>query len=177
MNKTLIGVVLIVLGFSLSGCSNQQETIDQTGTRDQYLEDLYQVDPTHFKTADAALSYLKQFCEIRLSGGISNMDSIELVADKYCDTDLAKELGVRVAPAQPVGFDEKAFVAKAKKIDPELFRVLEDGSFIEPVALANNICSQTASELQTMRSNAAGYWESSFNKFAMETICPEKIPE
>lgn len=177
MQKILIGVVIAAIGFGLSGCSSQQGTNNQLETRDQYLEDVYGVDPTYFKTADAALSYLKQFCEIRLTGGISNMDAIELVADKYCDTDLAKQLGVRVAPALPSGFDEKAFIAKSKAMDPELFRVLEDGSFIEPVALANRICSQSASELQTMRSNAAGYWESSFNKFAMETICPEKIPK
>jgi hypothetical protein len=177
MHKILIVFVTAAIGFGLSGCSSQQGANNQLETRDQYLEDIYRADPTHFKTADAALSYLKQFCEIRLTGGVSNLDAIELVANKYCDTDLAKELGVRVAPAPPVGFDEKAFIAKSKKIDPELFRVLEDGSFIEPLAMANRICSQSASELQTMRSNAAGYWESSFNKFAMETICPEKIPK
>ena len=154
MKKVVIAFVLLLVGFGLIGCSTQQETNNPTETRDQFLEDVYQVDPTRFKTADAALSYLKQFCEIRLTGVISNMDDIELIAHKYCDTDLAKQLGVRVAPAPPVGFDEKAFVAKSKKIDPELFRVLEDGSFIEPVALANRICSQSASDLQTMRSNA-----------------------
>ena len=175
MKKMLIGFLLMAGGLSLSSCLSAPISDVKPNLSNEYLREVDQVDPSHFGSDTAALSYLKQFCELRLTGGISNMDSIELVANKYCDSDLAQQLGVRVAPALPAGFDENAFVAKAKKIDPELFRVLEDGSFIEPVAMVNSLCSQSSATLQLHKN--ANDWETSFAKFALETMCPEKIPE
>ena len=183
----LFFVVLIVASLSIQlgyramtgdwSVADPNTNSNTDGNKNAYLNEVNQADPTHFANDQAALSYLKQFCEIRLTGGISKMDDIETIADKYCDTDLAKQLGVRTLPKPQVGFDAEAFTARAKEIDPELFRVLEDGSFIEPVALANTICSQTQSELQSMVSNLGNDWNSSFNKFAMETLCPDSIPK
>ncbi len=176
MKKLLTAAVIGISLFGISGCSSQTAATHTPTLQETYLDEVAKSDPSHFANDQAALSYLKQFCEIRLSGGISNMDSIETIANKYCDSDLAKELGVKTAPTPEVAFDEKAFIAKAKKLDPELFKVLDDGSFIEPVALANQICSQSASDLQTMKTNLAGYWNSSFQKFAVQTVCPSKMP-
>lgn len=176
MRKLLTASVIGIFLLGSSGCSSLPTTAETPSLRQTYLDEVNNSDPSHFANDQAALSYLKQFCEIRLSGGISNMDSIETIANKYCDSDLAKELGVKTAPTPEVTFDEKAFIAKAKKLDPELFEVLDDGSFIEPVALANQICSQSASELQTMKNNLAGYWSGSFQKFAVQTVCPSKLP-
>ena len=174
--KSLFGSVVGISLLLVTGCASQVETSQPLSLEQQYLSEVNESDPSHFANDQAALSYLKQFCEIRLSGGISKMDTIETIANKYCDTDLAEELGVKTAPTPDASFDEKAFTAKAKKIDPELFKVLDDGSFIEPLALANQICSQSAFELQTMKSNLAGYWNGSFQKFAVQSVCPSKMP-
>ena len=176
LKKILASLAIAGSLLGLSGCVDTSALSQAASLRETYLSEVNKADPSKFASDQAALSYLKQFCEIRLTGGLSRMDLIETIASNYCATDLAKELGVKTAPSPKPGFDEKAFTKEAKRIDPELFEVLEDGSFIEPVALANQICSQSASELETMKANLAGFWTSSFNKFAVETVCPQKLP-
>ena len=176
MKKLVVILITYCFVFAISGCASRSEVNEAISLQETYLSEVKKVAPTQFANDQAALSYLKQFCEIRLTAGLSRLDLTETIANNYCDTDLAKKLGVKVAPSPAVNFDEKDFTSKAKEIDPEIFQVLEDGSYIEPVALANQICSQSASELQTMKTNLDGFWETSFQKFAVETVCPEKLP-
>jgi hypothetical protein len=176
LNKILVCLAITGSLVGFSGCAYTTSSSESASLKETYLSEVNNADSSKFANDQAALSYLKQFCEIRLTGGVSRMDLFETIASKYCATDLAKELGVKTAPSPKPGFDEKAFIKEAKRIDPELFEVLEDGSFIEPVALGNQICSQSASELETMKANLAGFWPNSFNRFAVETLCPEKMP-
>lgn len=70
------------------------------------------------------------------------------------------------------GFDEAKFIATAKKkygVEDETY---DDGSTLTVMSLARTICEGSVAE---MKRNLGGEWATSFNKYAIETLCPEKL--
>jgi hypothetical protein len=75
-------------------------------------------------------------------------------------------------PATPDGFDEAAFLETAKSMYGVVDETFEDGSTLTVMQLAWTACS---GNLSTMRENLGGQWETSFAKFAVESLCPEQL--
>ena len=75
-------------------------------------------------------------------------------------------------PATPSGFDEASFVETAKSKYGVVDETFEDGSTLTVMQLARTVCE---GNLATMKDNLGGQWENSFQKFAIESLCPEKL--
>lgn len=71
------------------------------------------------------------------------------------------------------GFNEEEFIATAKKKYGIVEETYDDGSTLTVMQLARTICE--AGVLSEMKKNLGSKWNSSFNKFAIETLCPEKL--
>jgi hypothetical protein len=75
-------------------------------------------------------------------------------------------------PPAPSGFDEAQFI----RLSGENFNVFDqtydDGSTSTVMGTARRICDAS---LATIKSNLGSRWESSYQKFAIESLCPEKL--
>lgn len=74
--------------------------------------------------------------------------------------------------AEESGFDQQEFLRVAKSKYGVVDETYEDGSTLRVMDLAQRICEGNVSE---MKKNLGNDWESSFNKFTIETICPQKL--
>ena len=74
--------------------------------------------------------------------------------------------------AEELGFDQVEFLKTAKEKYGVVDENFEDGSTLKVMDLAQSICGGNVSE---MKKNLGNDWETSFNKFAIETICPQKL--
>ncbi len=139
--------------------------------RDKYLEQIEDVAPNYFVSETAALSYLKGYCEANQLGDAGTTDAIDKIAKQYCSSDLARELGVETSrPTVEVDIDK--FLEIAEKEYGVVNETFDDGSTLTPQGLALSICK---GNLATMKSNLGSSWDTSFQKFAIETFCPEKL--
>jgi hypothetical protein len=141
--------------------------------QDLYLGEIAESAPSNFANQAAALSYLKQYCEIDQFGDAGEADVVDRIASKYCNTPLATELGVEEPSAELKTVDEAEFT----RIAGERFGVYEetydDGSSNTPVSVAKFIC-ETA-DVSELERNLGDEFETSFQWFAMETFCPQKL--
>lgn len=170
----------ILLVLAITGCSalpsetpSESNSTPTLSLEQQYKQDLDKVEVDYFVSDSASLSYLKQFCESKLTIGIGELDAIDEVVNSYCETQLARDLGVVPPPEPTAVFDEEKFIAKAMKLDPTLFETLEDGSRIDPVIFGKSLCNR--SDTDQMIENLGSDWDKSFQKLALETFCPNKI--
>ena len=97
--------------------------------------------------------------------------AIEGVATKYCETDLAAQLGATTLPPPKAGVNLDAFrheaLARWNVGAPEA-----DASKLDAVATAQSICD---GDVATMVANLGSKFEGSFQQFAMQTFCPDKL--
>lgn len=75
-------------------------------------------------------------------------------------------------PATPSSFDEAEFLRVAGERYGVFDETFDDGSTLTVMNLAYTICD---GDLATMRKNLGGDWDTSFNKFVLESLCPEKL--
>lgn len=186
-NKKKIGcggviLVLILFGLILNALDPRndetpQETQSSEPTnssislRDKYLQQINEVAPNYFVSDGAALSYLKGYCEADQLGDAGTTDPIDRVAKQYCSSDLAKELGVETSKPS-VEVDINQFLEIAEKEYGIVTETFDDGSTLTPQGLALSICK---GNLATMKKNLGSTWDNSFQKFAIETFCPDKL--
>ena len=74
--------------------------------------------------------------------------------------------------AEELGFDQAEFLKTAEAKYGVVDETYEDGSTLKVMDLAQSICGGNVSE---MKKNLGSDWETSFNKFVIETICPQKL--
>jgi hypothetical protein len=75
-------------------------------------------------------------------------------------------------PATPSGFDEASFIETAESKYGVVDETFEDGSTFTVMQAARIVCE---GNLATMKGNLGGQWKTSFQKFAIESLCPEKL--
>ena len=75
-------------------------------------------------------------------------------------------------PATPSGFDEVSFIETAKSKYGVVDETFEDGSTLTVMNVARRVCE---GNIATMKDNLGGQWKTSFQKFAIESLCPEKL--
>lgn len=173
----LLGFVLLGFLISVFTPDREDEATDSVGQTspqslsDKYLSEIDSVAPGYFVSDSAALSYLKQYCEADQLGDAGTTDAIDKIAKRYCSTELANELGVRVRNPEAV-VDIEKFLEIAEREYGVVTETFEDGSTLTPQGLALSICD---GNLATLKSNLGDRWETSFQKFAIETFCPSKL--
>lgn len=119
------------------------------------------------------MSYLKQYCEIDQYGDAGEADVIDRIASKYCNTELADELSVRQPTVSLTEVDEEEFTRIAGEKFGVYEEVFEDGSSNTPLSLAKYICE--FGDVSELERNLGDSFESSFQLFALETFCPQKL--
>lgn len=75
-------------------------------------------------------------------------------------------------PATPSAFDQAEFLRIAESQYGVIDESFEDGSTLTVMQLAYTICE---GDISVLRANLASRWDSSFQKFAIESVCPEKL--
>ena len=75
-------------------------------------------------------------------------------------------------PAVPEGFDQSDFLEVAESRYGVVDETYDDGSTLTVMQLAFRICD---SDVATMKSNLGAKWDTSFNKYAIESLCPHKL--
>lgn len=171
--RGFLTVTASVLFLAACGGSSSPEP-EPASLEEEYLADVYAVEADAFVSDKAALLYLKNYCEAKLSSTVATPDAVDQVVAQYCDTPLADEVGVKTPRPmpEPEGIDEETFRQEA--LDRFEIGVEEaDGSKMDAVATARMICDgDTAAMLERLGSDFAG----SFQEFAMTAYCPEKLP-
>lgn len=71
------------------------------------------------------------------------------------------------------GFDEAEFISIAKSKYGIVEETYDDGSKLTVMGLARTICE--VGDIAEMKHNLGGKWTTSFNKFAIETLCPGNL--
>ena len=170
--RTLKIVALTLLAsFALSSCGGGSEQPLEQTTQEKYLSEINEVKQDAFVSDNAALMYLRNYCQAEQTGIAPSGDAIDQIVSNYCDTDLAKELGVTEAPEPEPTIDLESY--KQRALDEfGVGQVEADGSKIDAVAFGQSLCS---ADLELMISNLGDDFESSFQYFALSTFCPEKI--
>ncbi len=74
--------------------------------------------------------------------------------------------------AEEVGIDQEQFLKTAREKYGVVDEKFEDGSTLTVMDLAQSICG---GDVSTMRTNLGSDWETSFQKFTIETFCPSKL--
>ena len=144
--------------------------------QDSYLAEIEESAPSNFANESAALSYLKQYCEIDMFGDAGEADVVDRIASKYCNTDLAEELGVEEPQVALVEVDEDEFTRIAGEKYGVFAETFDDGSSNTPVSLAKYICENgDISEMEAYAEEYGFVLQEQFNWFAMETFCPQKL--
>jgi hypothetical protein len=75
-------------------------------------------------------------------------------------------------PPTASGFDEAQFIKISGDKYGQFDKTFDDGSTLTVMGKARAICD---GNVATMKSNIGENWESSFIKFAIESVCPEKL--
>lgn len=140
---------------------------------DSFFRDLDNETPGFFVSDNAALRYFKQYCEADLLGDAGQEDAVNRIMNSYCDTELAEIVGVQAPPEAPSDFSEAEFLRIAEEEYGIVTRTYDDGSTLTPMGMANAICD---GDVSVMKSNLGANWGSSFQKFVVETLCPQKLP-
>lgn len=179
-------LTFVALAGILSGCTpppepapepSEVETAPQAEEwellQDFYLGEIAESAPSNFANESAALSYLKQYCEIDQFGDAGEADVVDRIASKYCNTPLTSHLGVREPSVALQAVDEVEFT----RIAGEQFGVFEekyeDGSSNTPVSLAKYLCENA--DVSELERNLGADFPTSFQWFALETFCPQKL--
>lgn len=76
------------------------------------------------------------------------------------------------APSSPIGFDEASFIEISKSKYGVVDETFEDGSALTVMELAWSVCN---GNISTLKENLGANWVTSFQKFAIESLCPEKL--
>lgn len=185
--EALVLVLSFVVGTSLlSACAPEAQEVSQPSPeptvenwerlQDRYLAEIEESAPSNFANESAALSYLKQYCEIDMFGDAGEADVVDRIASKYCNTDLADELGVEEPKVALVEVDEEEFTRIAGEKYGVYAETYEDGSSNTPVSIAKYICENgDLSEMEAYAKEYGFVLEEQFNWFAMETFCPQKL--
>ena len=179
----VISTAAIVSTFCLSGCisnvsesapSDQSEVSTFSDQEKTYLGEIALVDPDYFVSEKAALLYLKNFCQSHEDGFTqSDSDEIDSVVLSYCGSDLASSLGVIPGPTSPAGVDTDEFARLA--VEKWGIGVPEsDGSAVDPVQFGMSLCE---ADIDMMLSNLGDDFSGSFQEYALETFCPELLPQ
>lgn len=183
INKS--SITLAVLAGILAGCSVPEEAPEKEVVveapspekwevlQELYLSEIEESAPSNFANESAALSYLKQYCEIDQYGDAGEADVVDRIASKYCKTELSEKLGVREPTVSLVSVDEEEFTRVAGERFGVYEEVFEDGSSNTPVSLAKYICE--FGDVSELERNLGDSFESSFQWFALETFCPQKL--
>lgn len=172
MNRRRGMFVVAACAVLLAGCGGSSEPQSE---RDKYLEEVNSAnsDRPVFLSDEAALGYLKNYCQSAESGTPATKDEVDEIVASYCGTDLATEVGVTpMAEPTTEGVDLEAFRAQAL----DEFGVgaeEEDGSSLDAVATAQMLCN---GDVETMLSNLGDNFEGSFQQLALTTFCPGKLP-
>lgn len=186
-NEALVLVIGALVSASfLSSCAPEEPEVSQSAPepsvenwerlQDRYLAEIEESAPSNFANESAALSYLKQYCEIDMFGDAGQSDVVDRIASKYCNTDLADELGVKEPEVALVEVDEEEFTRIAGEKYGVYAETYEDGSSNTPVSLAKYICENgDISEMEAYDEEYGFVLEEQFNWFAMETFCPQKL--
>lgn len=185
LKKQALGLLLVVsvpLGACTAPPAEESETPVKTVLpqveewellQDLYLGEIAESAPSNFANEAAALSYLKQYCEIDQFGDAGETDVVDRIVSKYCNTALATRLGVKTPSVALKEVDEAEFT----RIAGEQFGVFEetydDGSSNTPVSLAKYICENA--DVSELERNLGDDFPTSFQWFAMETFCPQKL--
>lgn len=69
-------------------------------------------------------------------------------------------------------FDQASFIKTAKAKYGVVDETYDDGSTLKVMTMARSICEGS---LEEMKRNLGGDWSTSFQKFAIESLCPEKL--
>lgn len=141
--------------------------------QDLYLGEIAESAPSNFANESAALSYLKQYCEIDQFGDAGEADVVDRIASKYCNTSLATELGVQEPSVELRAVDEAEFTRIAGERFGVYEETYEDGSSNTPVSVAKFICENA--DVSELERNLGDDFSTSFQWFAMETFCPQKL--
>ena len=141
--------------------------------QDMYLDEIEESAPSNFANESAALSYLKQYCEIDQFGDAGEADVVDRIASKYCNTALAEELGVEEPSVALREVDEAEFTRIAGERFDVYAETFEDGSSNTPVSVAKFICENA--DVSELERNLGDDFPTSFQWFAMETFCPQKL--
>ena len=163
-------MLVVMLPIAVLGCGGDGEQ----SLRSSYLDDIRAVDSEAFIDDDAALLYLKNFCEAAAQGVDAAAEPVDDVVESYCGTDLAAEVGVQTIPPGPANVDDDAFRAEALERF-EMGKPEPDGSALDAAAFAKSLCQRSDSELADMKSNLGADWEGSFQQFAVQTYCPDRL--
>ena len=171
--KHLFFGIFCVLAIASCGGGNSSEK--ELSLREKYLSEIKAVDSEAFVSDEAALAYLKNYCEAAQLGQPATADALDEIVVTYCDTSLAIELGVEVMapPVTTPDFDEELF----RKESLELFGIgaeEEDGSSLDAMSAGKSICE---SNLEIMIGNLGTKFIGSFQEFAIKNLCPEKLPD
>lgn len=129
--------------------------------------------PSNFANEQAALSYLKQYCEIDQYGDAGEADVVDRIVSKYCNSDLSKQLGVKEPTVALADVDEEEFNRIAGEqygVFPETY---DDGSSNTPASIARYLCEKA--DVSELERNLGKEFETSFQWFALETFCPQKL--
>ena len=94
-NRAAIGVILGIL--FLAWLSNRGGDAEAT-IQEQYLAEIKAKDSSAFVSNDAALLYLKNYCQAAETVRMVASDPIDAIVTSYCNTQLATDLGVTQAP-------------------------------------------------------------------------------
>ena len=189
MVRTLFGVAsglaLPLLLMACVGVSQDQESAEQISApipekwellEEMYLGEIAESAPSNFANESAALSYLKQYCQIDQLLDAGEEDVVDRIVAKYCNTELASHLGVEEPSVALSEVDEEEFTRIAGEKFDVYAETFDDGSSNTPVSLAKYICEN--GDISVMEANAKKYGfvlEDGFNWFAMETFCPQKL--
>lgn len=71
-------------------------------------------------------------------------------------------------------FDEAAFLKESKERFGVVDETFDDGSVLTVMSLARSICE---GDIALQKRNLGKDWDESFNKFAISSLCPEKLSE
>ena len=171
---TARGVVTVIAAATLLSACGGSGSSEPASLQDQYLAEIREVKADAFVSDQAALLYLRNYCEMKLDGTLATPDAVDKVVDTYCDTPLANEVGVETPRAmpEPVGIDEETFRQEA--LERFQIGVVEaDGSKMDAVSTARLICD---GDVAAMLDRLGADFEGSFQQFAMTAYCPEKLP-
>jgi hypothetical protein len=168
--RTLLLISSILLLFACNGGSS--DTTD-VSLRKQFLSKVFEAKADAFVNDEAALIYLKNYCESAQTQNPPTKDQVDKIVWSYCETDLAIEAGVvpTTKPKAIKNFDEVAY-RKAALDQFGVGTTEADGSSLDAVWLGQSLCD---ANIALLKSNLGKDFDGSFQKFALSTFCPEKL--
>jgi len=169
MRKLLV-ISSIMLLLACNGSTNGTTNVS---LKKQFLSKVFEAKGDAFVSDNAALTYLKNYCEAAQMGKPATKDEVDIIVSTYCATDLAIEVGVVQTTKPPAvkNFDEAAY----RKTALDKFGVgatEADGSSSDAVSFGRSLCD---ANVALMKSNLGKDFKGSFQEFALSTFCPEKL--